>query len=310
MEIYETPSLPEKVPLQDPDLRNGLQAKRLSRTTELPASVITTWPDIQGNPSDNARLLALLTNFQLNLGYIPLSPLRNLEELTDPAQAVSNLGLALGGANDIWLAREGGAMTGLLVLGYRSALQFQASANLALAQQGFQDSDGKHLYFTHVSTRRPHAFLTGGITTAVTVAASTTETDLFSADLDANMLAEGSIFKAALYGRYTNADGAATLTIRFKLNGVTILSVVTTAGAVTDGPLFAEFMNTARAVGASGSIWSYVHALLNNVAKDKPGTAAASIDTTAAITVSATAQWSNNNAGNALSLDQTLLNLN
>lgn len=147
-----------RVPLQDPQIRNGLTAPRLKSPTELQETQIVNWNNLQGNPSDNEELLALLTNFQTLLGYIPLAPINNLSELTDTAQALANLGLGLGGINDIFLRKDGGTMTGKIVFSLLSAAQFQANNNLATASTGDMDFDGEKLYFTPDIDRKMISF--------------------------------------------------------------------------------------------------------------------------------------------------------
>lgn len=298
-----------RVPLQDPDIRNGLRSPRLKTQTELQDTQVTTWNNIQGNPSDNSELLALLENFEAALGYTPLNPSNNLSELTDIEQAIINLGLFVGGSYDMWLARTGGTMEGQIVLALTAALQFQANDSLPAGTKGFLDFDGEHLLFTQGEQRRPFLFLSDTITTSQNVN-TTTETEIWTADLDPNTLAVGSFFEADIFGKYSNTDGTSTFTLRFKVAGVTILSIVSTAAIVTNQPVMAKFINTVRSIGASGSFWPYVEAKINNVNKDKPGTGVGAIDTESTQPVSITIQWSATDAGNTFSLDQALLRMN
>lgn len=305
----EQESLLPKPKLIDPPLRNGLQNRRLLAETELQESQIINWPDIQGNPTDNAHLLAALQNLQPSLGYQPLSPLENLSELSDPDEAVINLGLGPTGENSIWLLRTGGTLTGLLVLA-EEGLLMNAKDTLNTAQTGEFIHDGHHLYFTHVSTRRMITLAADPLVASETVQNDTTETEIYSTTIEANILDAGSLLRILMTGHYSNADGSSTFTLKFKVAGTTILSIVSTAASVANAPVFAELLSTVRTDGATGTLWSYLRGLINNVNKDKSVTGTTVIDTTGGLDFTITIQWSATDAGNVFIIDQALLNIN
>ena len=307
--VVEQESLPQRKPLRDPEFRNGLIAPRLREGTELKDAQLFTWNDIQGNPTDNSDLIALLENFQTSLGYSPLRPSNNLSDLESIDESLENLGLNLGGENDIWLSRGGGAMTNTILLASLRPLMFQPAV-LPTEETGLMEYDGNQLYFTPVESRRSILNSSDAFLASVTVANTTTETEVFSSTIGENGLNAGQIIKLLLFGRYSTANGADTVTIRFKVNGSTMLSLVSTAAAVTDAPLFAKFMNTIRVNGATGNFWSYLNGVINNINKHATVTSATSIDTVSEVEVSATVQWSNADAGNTISIDQALLEMN
>ncbi len=310
MQYYEQQSLPPREPLKDPELRNGLIARRLQPRTELQGAQIILWNEIEGNPTDNDNLLAALQNLEPSLGYTPLRPSNNLSELTDLNAAMVNLGLSPGGINDTFLRKEGGIMQGLLVLNLAQALLFQSNTNLPTAAKGMLDFDGKHLLFAQGLTRRPLSLLSDPLTSSEDVNNTTTETEIYAAILGANTLDAGTLVKALVCGRYSNTNGTSTFTLRFKVNGITLLSIISTAAAVTNQPFYAELLATIRSIGATGSIFPFIRGSINNVSKDTPGTATSTVDTTSDVTLSVTIQWSATDVGNTFSIDQALLHTN
>lgn len=304
--FFEQESLSQKPRIKDPELRNGLKAKRLQPRTELNNAQIITWGEIQGNPTDNDNLVAAFGNLQTALGYTPLDPNNNLSELTNLTEAMMNLGLDLGGVNDIWLHRVGDTMAGTILLAPQRPLKFQAGI-LPDPELGTMDFDGAQLFFTPSTSRRALEHVSDVADESTTVSNSAIEVPVFSATLDENLFAVSEFFKILLYGRYSTANGSDTVTIRFKVQGSTILSFTTTAASVTDAPLFSEFMVTLRTIGDTGTFWAYLQAVANNINKHTCVTSDQAIDTTAPTDLEVTVQWSNALSGNTLSIDQSLL---
>lgn len=305
--VVEMAALPFRKPLQDPQLRNGLAARRLQPQTELQATQTFNWRQIIGNPTDNQNLLAALQNLEPLLGFVPLNPGNNLSELTDLEEALINLGLTDGGINDIFLHTTGGELSGPLRINADQQIILVANEVASLGEGSFQ-FDGAQLFFTPSTVRKAVDLVSDVISTTVTVVNTTTETSLFSANITAGTFAIKQLFKIILAGRYSTANGTDQVTIKFKINGTTALSIVTAAGTVTNAPLFFSMHQTIRTLGASGTLWPYLEAVLNSIVTHVPGTAAKTIDTTADVTLSVTAKWSAADAGNTISIDQALLN--
>lgn len=306
--VIEIPSIRPKSILEDTPLRNGLRHARLKQETEIGPSLAVQFADIAGFIADNPVLAAAFASKQDALGYTPLNRSLNLADLEDVGEALENLGLDLGGANDLWLPKQGGTMAGTIQLSPDRPLRFQPSS-MPSAQTGQMEYDGKQYYLTPSQTRRTLQHISDTLVASEDVADTIDETDIFVTTIDANALAAGQIVRALLLGRYSTANGTDTVTIRFKVNGATVLSITTTAAAVTDTPFACDIVSTIRTIGATGTFWSYVQAALNNVNKHATVTSDESIDTTAEVELSVTVQWSAADPGNTISLDQSLLEM-
>lgn len=159
LQYVEFEKLAPRIPLTDPDLRNGLKNRKLQSLTELVGQNVVLWGNITGNPSDNDNLLALLQNFEPSLGFIPLDPANNLSEITNQVEAIENLGLDAGGTNDVFLRKNGGTMDGgPIILDLEDPLRFQSNENMTTAIKGQMIFDGTDLYFTPDTTRRIIAY--------------------------------------------------------------------------------------------------------------------------------------------------------
>ncbi|MDQ3232675.1 MAG: hypothetical protein M3Q07_12725 [Pseudobdellovibrionaceae bacterium] len=307
--IVSLPSVQPRNALQDAPLRNGLAHKKTNENTELPNVRSVGFSGIEGVIADNSVLAAAFSSKQNVLGYSPLDRAANLSDLTNAALARAALGLNEDGGADIWLHRDGGVLTGTLILGTAYPLQFISTPLQATIVQGMIEYDGKQLYFTPTDTRKTIAVLSHIPVVSTVVANTVTETAIVSNNLPANSLAVAQTLHLLLLGRYSTANAIDTLTIRFKIGGTTLLAIVSTAAAVTNAPLSADLTGTTRTIGTSGTFWSFVQATINNLLKNATATAATTINTTTALALSVTAQWSAADPGNTLSLDQSLLNM-
>ena len=166
------------------------------------------------------------------------------------------------------------------------------------------DTDGNLRFLDGSGNDKTVVTSEGVITSSATVANTVTETTVYTESIPANELHVGRVVKVRILGRYSVANGTDTFSARLKIGGTTIDTITSDTGVVTDGPFDVEFMFTVRSVGASGSVWGYVSAEFNNVAKSVADTAATTIDTTAADDVTLTIQWDNALSGNSVSIDQ------
>lgn len=143
-----------------------------------------------------------------------------------------------------------------------------------------------------------------------TVANTTTETAFASTfDIPANSLAVGSVIRIKLLGRFSTT-GTPTLRLRIKLDATTYIdtTAVTTVtatnfGFVTDAQL------VVTAIGASGTIDAQALTELGTAATtgqvvNSVNTAGITTDTTQALSVTVTAQWSAASASNTVTLHQ------
>lgn len=139
-------------------------------------------------------------------------------------------------------------------------------------------------------------------TASVTVANTTTETSLFSTGqgsltLPINTLTTGKRVRWTLMGVISDT-GTPTLNMRIKVGGSTIASTgaVALAGTVSNRAWRLQFELTCRSVGASGTVigqgsfW-YDNSTNLGTTEGIAMTATATVDTTAQLTLDATAEW-------------------
>lgn len=151
----------------------------------------------------------------------------------------------------------------------------------------------------------PHLDLGGRVLLAdVTVAETTTETEVFSATTTAGQLTRGRVVKTRLMGRYSTANATDFFTARLKIGGTTIISIAATAKNVTDAPFDLEFLFTVRSAGATGTVQAFAEAEIDNEGKAADATATTTLDTTVDEAITCTIEWSAATAGNTLTLDQ------
>lgn len=148
-------------------------------------------------------------------------------------------------------------------------------------------------------------------TASVTVGNSTTETSLFGAGqgsltLPINTLNTGKRVRWTLMGTISDT-GTPTLNMRIKVGGSTIASTgaVALAGTVSNRAWRLTFEMTCRSVGASGTVigqgsfW-YDDSTNAGTTIGIAMTATATVDTTAQLTLDASAQWGTLSASNTL----------
>lgn len=139
-------------------------------------------------------------------------------------------------------------------------------------------------------------------TASVTVGNTTTETSLFGAGqgsltLPINALNTGKRVRWTLMGVITDT-GTPTLNLRIKVGGATIASTgaVALVGTVVNRVFRLTFEMTCRSIGASGTVigqgsfW-YDNSTNLGTTEGIAMTATATVDTTAQLTLDASAQW-------------------
>jgi len=147
--------------------------------------------------------------------------------------------------------------------------------------------------------------------TVVTVTAdgsSGNETDLKSFKFFPNEWHVGMVVRITAFGVITD-DGTRTCTLRIG-SGLAATtewnSMTSTAATVTNVPWHLVWTGIVTVIGTSGTLEAQMRGKINNVNKDDANTAAVALDTTAAITVALTADWSAGTAGNSISVRQWL----
>ncbi len=144
------------------------------------------------------------------------------------------------------------------------------------------------------------------LTGTQSISNSSVEGTMYTRVTAANSMLANQVFKVRISGRLTTANGTDYVTIRLKLNAVTIVTITTPLGTVTDAHFFAEFLFTVRSIGASGSFVFAGHGTSSSGVMAGAAIAPTAIDTTAAQNFTVTMQWSNALAGNIVRLDQAL----
>jgi hypothetical protein len=147
------------------------------------------------------------------------------------------------------------------------------------------------------------------VTARTTVANTVVETQIFASTVTANRLKAGKVVRVLLSGIYTTANASDTFTLRFKIAGTTLETVVSTGKSVSGTPWNAIWTCTVRTVGASGTLIDFLQLNEDNVELNKESGTAVTFDTTADEEFTATVQWSSANANNRFSVDQGFLEL-
>lgn len=148
-------------------------------------------------------------------------------------------------------------------------------------------------------------------TVGTAVTATTSETDLDSFSIPANMLKAGDEIEIEGWGICTATNSTDTLAVNVKVGSVTVCAIPAVDVANNNIWRF-RMVICVRTVGASGTIVGHGNA----GALGATGSAelmrtlnSSSLDTTAAVAVKHTATWSTNNAGNSCRSEQFAVRL-
>lgn len=185
-------------------------------------------------------------------------------------------------------------------------------ADSALAETplpGFIEYDGCRFYITSVATPRAIDRTSDVALETVTVADTAVETVIYTANMEANSLCAGNSFALSASGIISNDSGLAgdQVTIRIKVGGTTIVTLAPEVKAFTDAHWHIITNATQRTIGATGSRASHVHMQIVDADGDGDEVVAVgvrTIDTTANMDVTITAQWASADVANTISLYQ------
>lgn len=140
-------------------------------------------------------------------------------------------------------------------------------------------------------------------TSSTQVNDSTTETEVFSATLDADSMKVGRVYEVNLFGKYNTNDSSTKFHLRFKIGGTTVATITSVAANVTDAPVSARLKFTVRDTGASGTIMAHTESVFDDQHTDvHHGTE--TIDTTVAEDIDATVEWDSADAGLSVTIGQ------
>ena len=179
--------------------------------------------------------------------------------------------------------------------------KFRSGTNLSATQDGAVEYDGAKLQFTPDTDRRIFSFSSDHKTSTTTVSNTVTRTNLLAGTLSANSVAVGQTYRATVMGHYNTANGTDTFTLTMQVGSTDVMTVTSTAAAVTGSAFIVSFDFTIRSLGAGGTIQAFTDGSINGVDKAKANTTTTSINTTAAMTTEIDLTWSNALSGNTLS---------
>ena len=188
-------------------------------------------------------------------------------------------------------------------------LKFTSGTSLTTPEAGALEYDGCRLLVTNVATQKAIDRTSDVAVATVTVAETTTETTLWTGLMPANSLCAGNVFKFHCDGKVSN-DGASSsdeVTIRLKVGGVTKVTLNPNTKSLTDVDWHINVDGTQRTIGASGQRAIHAHMVIGDPIStgDEVGlTAVATIDTTASMDVTVTAEWASSDVNNTISLYQ------
>ena len=190
-------------------------------------------------------------------------------------------------------------------------LYFVTGTNTTTPEQGAMEFSAGHLFFSPINGVRYGLSMSGGVkTTTTTVTNTITETTLYSYSFAANEFHLDEDISCSLTGVYSNASASDDFTIRFKMNGVTLIAVARVAGNVTNQGWKAEYSGTIRSIGTTGNFVDfaqYTDGITNSLQSTLAGH---TMDTTITGLFEVTIQWVNAKAGNTFSCSRGMLHIN
>lgn len=148
----------------------------------------------------------------------------------------------------------------------------------------------------------------GIVLSQVSVANTTTETEIYSGVLDAIALHTGDMSVLTIGGSYDTGAASDTWTLRLKLGATTIHTVTRQSGNnVTGAGWVFEVMTTIRTEGVSGTFIDLANLEDDDASITVSDATTHTIDTTIDNTVSVTIQWGAAKAANIFRLDQGII---
>jgi len=183
----------------------------------------------------------------------------------------------------------------------KTRIEMIANTLLETPLAGAIEYDGKRFYGTASSTRRVMSLASDTKVTTTTVANTLTETTIYTAPLGASDAVAGKIYRIPFFGVVSSSSTSEELTIRFKIDGITITTVVAIPKNLADASFSGHLVLIIRTIGASGTLAAHACYSVDSVPQESPPILT-SIDTTTASTLTITVQWSAADAENTLSL--------
>lgn len=149
----------------------------------------------------------------------------------------------------------------------------------------------------------------GSLTTAVTVASSTTATTFGDVTINKDGVSVGDVFVLTARG-VLSTTGTPTLNVGVYVGGVAtsgVTGTMTQGSGVTNEPFEVRAVGTVRATGSSGSIiWAITFQLDGgtDILKMVNATSADTVDTTAAFALALYGTWGTNSSSNTFTITE------
>ena len=194
--------------------------------------------------------------------------------------------------------------TKALLFGSLGKIYLTQSALLDPSIDGVIEYSDSHLYFTHGDTYS----LTGSLGVKIdtsTVENTTTETNIYTHTIKPDSLHHDMRVLFSLAGTFSTDSASETFTIRYKVDGVTIHTIIINPANGTDIAWRAHHEGTIRTAGASGGFIDFSEFAESEKSPIYQGDLTIHpIDTTIAILYEVTVQWGAAKAGNSFSSTQ------
>ncbi|HDO20115.1 MAG TPA: hypothetical protein ENG81_01130 [Candidatus Bathyarchaeota archaeon] len=175
----------------------------------------------------------------------------------------------------------------------------------------FEFYDGR-MYLTNVDTQRAIDRTNDVAVETVTCANTTDETTLWTGTMEANSLSAGNVFEFHADGIVSNnsANAGDEVTIRVRVGGVEKVVLSPDTKQLTDTMWHIEANATQRTLGATGARAIHIHLAIGDpisTGDEVHAIGVATIDTTANMDVTITAEWASADVANTISLYQAYM---
>ena len=175
--------------------------------------------------------------------------------------------------------------------GFFPPLKLKEGTLTTTPEKGAMEYSDGHLLFTGESERYSLTLSNSVITSNTTVTDTIDETVIHSKVFPANTFHEDHVVKARVYGNISNDTGADDYTIRYKLGGSTLHTIVRVGGNVADKGWMAQIVFTVRSTGEAGTLIDFVEFREGTVNQSSADQVVHTIDTTVPLTLEFTVQW-------------------
>ncbi len=238
----------------------------------------------------------------------PASHADNILEIQDSA---SDLLTKIDKSGNVGVRMGDTALTAYLHLAAGTAdagnapLKFTDGTALGTPEEGVMNFVDNRFCITNVATCRRIDRTSDVAVETVTVANTTDETTMWTGVMPANSLVAGNMFKFHADGLVSNDGNHADndITIRVRVGGTEVVSLTPATKALTDVMWHIDANACQRTIGESGARAIHLHLVVGDV--DEQWTiAVATVDTTANMDVTVTAEWATAKATNTISLYQ------